>query len=379
MKDRLLPLSKLAVKAEQPLLYPVLNRHGTLLAEKGLSLTESQVNKIMELNAIYTHEAPLLTALIKESKQEEIENNAIFRTAPPFSRIASLENILHKIFVLPENRINQSKILTIINRLQMICEKSPDAAIAKIITDDNSNYTIKHSIHTAILCELSGQYLNWPAEKRRNIAGAALTMNLSLGYLQDKLLDQSSPLSTIQQRIINAHPKDSVELLKKMGVSNSKWLELVEKHHESVDGSGYPSGLTRKNIPMEASLVSLADIYCAKVTGRNYREPIFANIAVRDIFLDKDNQGTLIEVFVKLLGLYPPGCIVKLQSGETGLVTKRGVKVGTPKVLLLNNLKNGVPMNKILRDTNQKDYAIKSIVESKKELENLDFDGIWIN
>lgn len=380
MRGRFSPLSKLAVKPEQPLLYPVFNKQGTLLAEKGTSLSDEQVKKIIDLEEIFTHERALTSALVGKNGAND-ESKAVFKLAPPFKRLTGLEKILHEIYDHPEDSINQSKILTMINRLQTICEKSPDAAIAKIITDDNSNYAIKHAIHTAILCELSGQYLDWEPEKRRNIVGAALTMNVSLGYLQNKLLDQPQPLSLEQQQIIHDHPKDSVEMLKKMGISNTIWLELVEKHHETVDGKGYPARLTHKDIPMAASLISLSDIYCAKVTGRSYREPIFANIAARDIYLEKDQaqQGTLIEVFVKLLGIFPPGCIVKLQSNEVGIVINRGNKVDTPKVLVLNDAKNGSLMFKVLRDTSKKNYSIRSIVHSGREYKNLNYDDIWTN
>ena len=380
MRGKFSPLSKLAVKPEQPLLYPVFNKHGTLLAEKGTQLSLEQVQKIVGLEEIFTHERALTSALVGTNGSND-ESHAVFKLAPPFKRIIGLEKILHEIYERPEDSINQSKILTMITRLQTICEKSPDAAIAKIITDDNSNYAIKHAIHTAILCELSGQYLNWDLEKRRNIAGAALTMNVSLGYLQNKLLDQPQPLSLEQQQIIHDHPEDSVTMLKKMGVSNTTWLELVLKHHENIDGTGYPSGLIHKDIPMAASLITLSDIYCAKVTGRSYREPIFANIAVRDIYLEKDQaqQGTLIETFVKLLGIFPPGCIVKLKSDEVGIVTRRGNKVDTPEVMILNDAKNGSLMFKVIRDTSKKNYAIKSIVHSGREHKKLNYNDIWTN
>ena len=210
MKGRLSPLSKLAVKAEQPLLYPVFNKQGTLLAEKGTLLSDEQVKKITDFEEIFTHERALMSALVGRNSSND-ESNAIFKMAPPFKRLIGLEKILREIYDHPQDSINQSKILTVITRLQTICEKSPDAAIAKIITDDNSNYAIKHAIHTAILCELSGEYLNWESEKRRNVIGAALTMNISLGYLQNKLLDQPQPLTIEQQQIIPQIPSQCLK------------------------------------------------------------------------------------------------------------------------------------------------------------------------
>jgi len=377
MRSKYSPLSKLAVKADQPLLFPVFNKQGTLLAEKGTLLTDSQVNKITSLDEIYTHDRALQSVLVNKSSSAN-ESDAIIKLPPPLKRFAALEKILSEIYEKPNDVINQSKILTLIVRLQTICQKSPDAAIAKIITDDNSDYAIKHAIHTAILCELSGEHLNWENEERRNIIGAALTMNISLGFMQNKLLDQPQPLTLEQQQIIHDHPKNSAKMLRKMGMSNTKLLELVEKHHENLDGSGYPDGLTQGEIPLAASLISLSDVYCAKVTGRNYREPIFANVAARDIYLEKDqaHKGTLIEIFVKLLGIYPPGCLVKLKSNETAIVIKRGSRVDTPKVMILSDSKNDSLSFKVKRDTSQKNYAIQSIINNDSR-KLINYDDIW--
>jgi len=109
----------------------------------------------------------------------------------------------------------------------------------------------------------------------------------------------------------------------------------------------------------------LSDIYCAKVSGRNYRKPIYANVAARDIFLEKDQftTETLIEVFVKILGLYPPGSLVKLESNELGLVVRRGERVDAPTVQVLSKNKYGqISLLNVKRQTSQKNYAIKSIV-----------------
>ena len=380
MRKKFSPLSKLAIKPDQPLIFPVFNKQGTLLAEKGTLLSSEQVEKILNLDEIFTKDRALKSALTGRNNTKD-ESNVIYKMAPPLKRLTALEKILHEINDHPEDPLSQSKLLTAVNRLQSICEKSPDAAIAKIITDDNKDYAIRHAIHTAILCELSGQHLNWEADERRHIIGAALTMNISLGYLQNKLLDQAQPLSLDQQKIIHEHPGKSVQMLKKMGISNPTWLELVEKHHENIEGTGYPSGLTQSDIPMAASLISLSDVYCAKVTGRSYREPIFANVAARDIYLEKDQsqQGTLIEVFVKLLGIYPPGCIVKLKSNEVGIVTRRGERVDTPEVMIINDAKNESLMFKVKRQTSQKNYAIQSIVHSglKTDKNQLNYDDIW--
>lgn len=375
--NKYVSLSKSAVQADQPLLFPVYNQQGTLLAEKGMTLSETQIKTLITTTEIYTLHRSLRSAVTSGTDRDESE--AILRLPPPLKRLSDIEKILHSIYKNPNNGTTLSKILTVINRLQIICMKSPDAAIAKIITDSNENYAVRHALHTAILCELTATHLEWPLERKRNLLGAALTMNISLGFMQDDLLDQPQPLSLEQQKTINEHPTKSVEMLRHIGVQNIHWLELVSKHHETIDGNGYPNGWHRKNIPLGALIISLSDIYCAKVSGRNYREPIYANVATRDIFLEKDHteKGTLIEIFVKILGLYPPGCFVRLKSNEIGIVVARGERIDTPIVKILSENSSDPFERKIKRHTSDKNYAVKEIIPSKTLNVNIEHDSIW--
>jgi len=371
-------MSKSAIRAEQPLLFPIYNKNGILLAEKGSLLTRSQVQKLEKLSEIFTLHRALETTIVSKYAKTE-ERNSIYRLPPPLERLETLEELLFEVYSTPNSSTCLSKILTLVNRLQTICEKSPDAAIAKIITDTNDNYSVKHPLHTAILCELAAGYLNWDIEEKRNIIAAALTMNLSLGMIQNKLLDQPQPLSLEQQQVIHDHPEETCKLLKKIGVQNSQWIDYVLKHHETIDGKGYPSGLTETDIPMAALLINLSDVYCAKVSGRSYREPIFANVAARDIYLEKDNteKGTLIEVFVKTLGLYPPGCLVRLENDELAIVVSRGNRVDTPIVRVLSSNPKNPLLPKVKRNTQQNHYGIKNIVLDGSIEASLDYNEVW--
>ncbi|MDX1810571.1 MAG: HD domain-containing phosphohydrolase, partial [Gammaproteobacteria bacterium] len=328
---RLSPLSKKSLIAGQPVIFPVYNKHGQLLIDKGAIVTEQNLQTLENVEEIFTLVKEFETA---SSRKNEKEKDSAYHLPSPQKRLESIEEMLSEVYVNPQHPTAKSKILTATNRLKMICEKSPDASIAKIILDDNTNYTVRHSVHTAILSCLTAMHLEWDDEQVTTLISAALTMNISMGFMQDILVTQEEPLTAEQRQKVEEHPTESALLLKEMGVQNNPWIEFVAKHHECIDGTGYPAGLSQDDIPMGALIIGLSDVYCAKVSGRSYRQPIFTNVAVRDIYLVKDqrSRGTLIEVFVKILGLYPPGCLVKLQSNELGLVIKRGKRVDAPVV-----------------------------------------------
>jgi len=389
-EDRLTAISKAVIKAGQPLLYAIFDRAGNLLAQKGLVLSEIQAINLTRTDTIYTHYSALVRAVHGENSTDPAsrpvakpvprsQDSSVYRLRSPFEQLSDMERELNLIYNNPYGPSVLADLVSLINRVQFVCREAADPAVAKVFLDDNSQYTVQHAIHTACLCELSGQTLQWDVEARRSLIGAALTMNLSLGLFQDQLRNQSAPLSNEQQKRIREHPSKSADMLRQIGINDESWLAYVEKHHESVDGTGYPAGLLLADIPLGASLLSAADVYCAKVAGRSYRPAILPNVAARDFFLSKGQHqaSSAIDVIIKTVGLFPPGCIVHLANREIGLVLRRGTRVDTPQVRVLVDA-DGYPMRTtIVRATTNKAFAIKDVVAPDKYLERLDLATLW--
>lgn len=378
IRRKLVMISKAVVKPDQPLVYPLFRRDGTLLADKGLVLTERQTDAILG-DEIYTLDFELVTAVHGTPKSGSDQSLSDYKLPSAFERLRQVESIIREIYESPNHPTNLSKFLTAIGRVQSVCQQAPDAAIAKIFLDDKHDYTLQHVVHSAALCEIIGSFLNWNIDTRRSLCGAALSMNISLGFMQDELQHQAEQLSDEQLDQIAKHPTESAYILKKSGITDPRWLEFVSKHHEHADGSGYPNKLSGKDIPLQVSLLRLTDIYCAKVTGRSYREPIVPNVAARDIYLTKNEteKTSLIEIFVKSVGLYPPGTLVKLANGEIGIVIRRGQRVDTPYVKAIRNGQNQEIQTPIMRNTATKGYNVVDTIPYDGERTDLNFESYW--
>ena len=206
-------------------------------------------------------------------------------------------------------------------------EQHADIALAAILLNQIAgSYAVRHCIETALLAMLVGRSMHKAHDELLLIGAAALTMNVGMLRHHDSFQDRRGPLNDEEMRIVRQHPQESTELLRCAGVDDEEWLSCVLLHHENDDGSGYPQGRTADEILQNAKLIGLADRYCARVSARNYRRSIVPDQALQHIFLD---QGVAIdpqlgEQFVSLLGKYPPGTLVRLRSGELGVVTQRG-------------------------------------------------------
>ncbi|MET0265958.1 MAG: HD domain-containing phosphohydrolase [Duganella sp.] len=202
----------------------------------------------------------------------------------------------------------------------------PDIALACILLNQIAgSYAVRHCIETAVIVVVMARRLDKSAADTQTLTAAALTMNVGMLRHQDTFQNKHTPLSSEEKAIVRRHPEDSVNLLQCAGVQDEEWMSCVLLHHENDEGSGYPAGVASPEVTLNAKLLSLADRYCAQVSARNYRRSILPDQALRKLRDDRDSpvDADLLEVFSKELGDYPPGCLVRLANGETGVVSQR--------------------------------------------------------
>lgn len=246
--------------------------------------------------------------------------------------------------------------------VEALIERDPDLAIFQVLRQEGNahvQYGVDHSVHTGITAFLVAQRLGWVATDVRKVFNAALTMNLSMLELQGQLARQSTPLTAPQREAVLSHPQRSVALLWKAGIDDTDWLDAVAHHHVCDDGTGYPAGV--RDVSDLAALVRRADIYTAKLSSRGDREAMAADRAGRAMFM-QDPGNSMTAALVKEFGVYPPGCFVKLASGETAVVVRRGASVITPVVAVLTT-PSGTPLTEPQRrDTAGTKSAITGVV-----------------
>jgi HD-GYP domain-containing protein (c-di-GMP phosphodiesterase class II) len=220
-------------------------------------------------------------------------------------------------------------------------------------------YGTQRSLQTAITSMLVAQRMGWEADEAERAFKVALTMNLSMLELQGQLARQTTPPTAEQRNELQTHPMRSVRILETAGVADGLWLKAVLQHHEREDGSGYPSGSS--DVGDLASLVRRSDIYTSKLASRTNRESLAADLAGRQMFM-QDPGHPMTAALVKEFGIYPPGCHVRLASGELAVVVGRGATITAPVVACLSNVR-GAPLQKPIRcETTDRAHAVMAVV-----------------
>ncbi len=260
----------------------------------------------------------------------------------------------------------EAKVREIADTLGELAEQQPDALIASIFLVPFNEYAAAHALHCASLLALLTRRMALPANHRQTLLCAALTMNIAQLEQQNALFSQSDALSPEQRQTIHDHPLLGSAILREAGVNDEFWHTLVQTHHESWSGKGYPFGLSRDSILPPAHLLHMADITCAKLTPRQYRAALLPSTALGHIFQRKDAEfdSAFTTLLIKELGIYPPGSFVKLASNEIGVVVARGPKPNMPRVAALRKT-DGPPYGEpLFRETRLATYQVIEPVSS---------------
>jgi HD-GYP domain-containing protein (c-di-GMP phosphodiesterase class II) len=334
---------------------------GTLLLARGQVLTsEEQMRALFERGMLvdiaeldfprqHIHDAP-------SSELPKLWTQALARVQ------ATLED-------LPESGL-EPVLDEVARPLVALVQRDPDLAIFQVLQQHGNRhvqYGVNHATHCAIAALLTARRLGWHASSSQRAFKAALTMNVSIFELQGQLATQATPLTAKQRATIHAHPAQSMQMLGLAGISDAEWLEAVAQHHETGDG-GYPTGLAIAS--GLATLLHQCDVYTAKLSPRQSREALAADVAARGLFAahkDSPSAAALLKEF----GLYPPGCYVRLVSGETGVVIRRGTGAHTPIVAAMTTSGGVARQSPLHRDSSLPEFGIVSALARRRVPEGL--------
>lgn len=217
------------------------------------------------------------------------------------------------------------------------------------------HYSARHALLCVALAELCARQLGWAEDLRLVLAQAALSMNIAIGPLQDRLAGQTDKPTEAQRAELTGHGDRSAELLRSLGVTDSLWLQIVRLHHEAG-----PGPLAARSMPEQmARVLRRVDLYGARLSPRRSRKALSGAQAARAVYLDElsqpDEAGAAL---IKAVGLYAPGSLVRLANGELGVVAKRGHSANEPLVAALIG-KSGAPLSEpVARDTRLAAQAI---------------------
>ena len=268
-----------------------------------------------------------------------------------------------KLVVLYRNLISQQKLIAserafllkkiarTIQALVDICLEDDHTFLGVSAVKSGEAYAAHHGANVAILAIALGEKLGLSKVALADLGMGAVFHDVGLRDCPAEILMKPDPLDSKDRVLIEQHPMRSVEFLLNQRSFNKSTLSQIVvafEHHRNFDGSGYPFGSRRPDIL--SRVVTIADVYDAMTTQRPWRNALMPDEALGKIARETGRRfdPALIKVFVNTLGLYPVGTLVRLDSGDLGIVIYsggEGERMSRPIIALIDL--NGKPGNNV--------------------------------
>jgi len=222
------------------------------------------------------------------------------------------------------------------------CFKKPHLVVTLSRLKSFDDYTFVHSLNVGVLSIVLGKRYGMDVIGLKNLGMGALLHDIGKMKIPDEILNKPGKLTDEEFNIMKKHPEYGYEILKNDKNLNEDSLYAIYLHHERADGSGYPNGFKEAEIPLFAKIVSIVDVYDAITSKRVYHGALIPPKALQLLFSwsEKHFNKILVKFFMEIIGIYPVGTLVLLDTGEMGIVFEQSKEDPTrPKVLVITDEK----------------------------------------
>ena len=218
-----------------------------------------------------------------------------------------------------------SELQGIIERVAVVLERSNElfwianstAALAGV------DYLAFHQSRVAVLAMTIGASVGYDRPRQVQLGIAGSLIDVGLWQVPESLLRRLDALSPEDQTVYRSHPRLSVELIRRWSPPREGLVEAVLQHHEREQGQGFPQGLHGTGVSQEAKVLGLVDTYTGLTMPPPPRPRLRPHEAIREIVRSKHEAfpSQLVKALLSEISVFPPGTLVRLNTGEVGRVT----------------------------------------------------------
>ena len=258
--------------------------------------------------------------------------------------------------------------------------RNPDALMLYAQLREKGDYTHSHALDVAVYMTSFGRFLQLPVEQITLLGYLGLMQDIGKLRVPNEILGKRDRLTPAEFDQAKRHVQHSQDILAATPGMPAQLVELVALHHERHDGSGYPKGLKDKDIGMIGSIAAIADTFDALTATRPYAQAVSPSTALSMLYKWRGTffDATLVEQFIRCIGIFPLGSVVELNSGEIGIVIAQNVeKRLQPRVMVIRDAAgNPLKPQKLLDLSREPKLAGGEIYRIKRTLE---FGNVGVN
>ena len=221
--------------------------------------------------------------------------------------------------------INMDEVNRVVSDMSDSVLRNPDALTSLTRLKQFDEYTFYHSVNTSILAMSLGRHLEFDRTTLHQIGVGTLLHDIGKTKIPPEILNKPGRFEQHEMEIMKQHVLRGVEVLSTTTGLGDSYLRPALEHHERVDGTGYPHRRVRSELSQFGLIAAVVDIYDAMTSDRCYHKGQPAHEALQFLYrlsLEGHLDATLVQQFIHVVGVYPVGSVVELNTGETGIVKR---------------------------------------------------------
>ncbi len=239
-----------------------------------------------------------------------------------------------------------ARVIRVVSDMADIILKDRSALLGLAMIQDHDEYTFNHSVNVGILSITLANALNYTGKDLIDIGLGGLLHDIGKTETPKEIILKPTQLTSEEWDIMKLHPVKGYSIVSKMGGISKLTAKIVYEHHLQFNMNGYPSVPENYEPTPLANIVTISDCYDSMTTLRPYQKRFDPKEALL-ILSKKVNESfnpEYFRTFVKILGIYPIGSIVRLDTNEIAIVTKINIEEpDRPIVKILFN-SDGIPL-----------------------------------